>query len=77
MCSIHNLQVVVLEDEDLNNLPDFLQKLSQVPFQIKLNHDKGSFAKKARRLCIKNTFEASSTRFAFPYLLPGVPSLSP
>lgn len=72
-CVLDNPQVLVLEDDDLNNLPDFLHKLSQVPFQIKLNHDKGSFAKQARRVCVVNTSESIHTRFAFPHLLPDEP----
>lgn len=62
----------MLENKDLNNLPEFVEKLKRVPFQIKINQDKGSFARQARRLCIKNDHESVNTRFAFPHMLPAL-----
>lgn len=54
----------MLEDSDVNDLPDFLHKLRYPPFQIRLSTDKGSFARKVRRLCVKNSPEALSLPMA-------------
>ena len=57
-------QVLVLEDSDINDVPTFLSKLRQRPYQVRFATDKGSFARKNRRLCVKNTQEALSLPMA-------------
>ena len=59
-------QVLVLEDSDIEDIPAFVAKLRQVPFQTRINTDAGSFVRKVRRLFVHNRKEALSLPLAHP-----------
>ncbi|KAL1527146.1 hypothetical protein AB1Y20_015828 [Prymnesium parvum] len=57
-------EVVVLEDEDIADIPAFVLKLRNVPFQTRLISDKGSYARRVRRLAVKNCQESKKLPMA-------------
>lgn len=72
LCLIHSAaslepQVMVLEQEDIDDIPAFIAKLRAVPFQTRINTDAGSFVRKVRRLFVHNSSEALALPLAHPH----------
>lgn len=72
LCHFHfatclELQVMVLEQEDIDDIPAFIAKLRAVPFQTRINTDAGSFVRRVRRLFVHNSKEALALPIAHPH----------
>ena len=64
-------QILVIEQEDIDNLPKFIAKLRDIPFQTRISDKKGSFVNKVRRVFVENVKEAVALPWAHPDHLRG------
>lgn len=64
-------QVIVLEQSDIDDTTTFMTKLREFPFCVRVNMERGTFAKKVRRLFVQNTKDANALPFAHKHHLFG------